>query len=154
MHVYLVLKSQLQVMCSRVSMLQCLTRRSTMMVPFKVVHNRKALVFELENSTSLNFLQRKIREMLKIKIHESFDVYWIDYDNDRILLDSDEVLKIVLKAFQKQNNSDRPPIIKLNIIIQRGVKVLVEEACPSPIIKKESKQSITHNYNHEEMVHC
>ena len=111
------------------------------------------MVFELESSTSLNFLQRKIREMLKIRIKESFDVYWIDDDNDRILLDSDEVLKIVLKAFQKQNNSARPPIIKLNIIIQRGVKVHVEEPCPtpSPIIKKEL---ITHTYNHDEMVHC
>ena len=88
--------------------------------------------------------------MLKIRIKESFDVYWIDDDNDRILLDSDEVLKIVLKAFQKQNNSDRPPMIKLNIIIQRGVKVLGEDPCPSPIMKKP----VTHNYNHDEMVHC
>ena len=147
---YLVPKSQFQFTCSRIRMLQCLKKRSPM-VPFKVVHNRKTLVFELERSTSLDFLQRNIRAMFKIKVNESFDIYWIDDDNDRIILDSDEVLKIVLKAFQKQNNPC--PMIKLNVMIQRGVKVLVEEPCPilhPPIIKQNS--ALNRNYKHDEII--
>ena len=87
------------------------------MVPVKVSHNSKAILFEMETSTSLYLLQRKIRAMFKIKIKESFDVYWIDDDNGRIMLDSEELLKIVLKIFQKQKNPFS--IMKLNIIIQR-----------------------------------
>ena len=89
--------------------------------------------------------------MFKIKVNESFDIYWIDDDNDRIILDTDEVLKIVLKAFQKQNNPC--PMIKLNVMIQRGVKVLVEEPCPilhPPIIKQNS--ALNRNYKHDEII--
>ena len=63
-----------------------------------------------------------------------------------------KVLKIVLKAFQKQNNNSSP-MMKLNILIQRGVKVLVEEPCPSPILKKNSNV-INHDYRHDEIRHC
>ena len=110
-------------------------------VMVQVVHDSKALLFEMGGSTSLDILQRKLRDMFKIKVNESFDIYWIDDDNDRIILDSDEVLKIVLKTFQKQNIPS--PMMKLNIQKGAPVKVLglvdYDELCrSSPIIKQKS----------------
>ena len=47
----------------------------------QAVHDSKALLFEIDGSTSFNLLQRKLRDMFKIKIKESFNIYWIDDDN-------------------------------------------------------------------------